>query len=195
MNEYLQNIEKSLQCDVPILTLIGTFAAIDIIAALDSEDGITSTLKFKQWFEKFLPGYLGKATSNDYHNFRCGLLHQLAGGRKGDSFHSLIFYPTESQIQAHLSVFSIENEKYFSIKLTEFVADVIKAIRKCVNESSNYEKHKDSIITLHPNGIPALNWIGTIHGKPPAVIASAKMESMSPKKFLKKEKNKDQGAL
>lgn len=188
MNEFLQNIEKSLQFDVPILTLLGTFTAIDIIAALDSEDGVTSTVKFEQWFEKFLPGYIGKATSSDYHNFRCGLLHQLTGGRKGDSFHSLIFYPMESQIQAHLSVFSIGNEKYFSINLTEFVADVVKAIKKCMNESLNYEKHKDSVITLHPNGIPALNWIGTINGNPPAVIASAKMGSPSPKKFSKKEK-------
>ena len=187
MNELLQNLEKSLKCDIPVLTLLGTFAAIDIIAALDSKDGISSATKFEQWLEKFLPLYIEKASPRDFHNFRCGLLHQLAGGREEDTFSSLVFYPRESQVQAHLSVFSSNNEKYFFINLEYFVINVINAIKNCIKNSLYYETHKDSIFTLHPNGIPALNWIGSVNRKPLAVIASAR-RSPSPKKSGKKSK-------
>lgn len=184
MNEFLQNLENSLCSNIPILTLIGAFAALDIIAALDSEDGLATSSKFKKWFEKYLPQYTKMVTSNDYHNFRCGLLHQLTGGRIEDSFHSLAFYLKDCQIQAHLTITSENKEKYLFINLEKFVEDVVYAIRKCIGESLYYEKHKESVITLHPNGIPALNWMGVINGKPPSVITSAKRGS-SPNKDKK----------
>ena len=46
MEYYLNQLENSLEHDLPLLTLIGTFAVIDMIAALDSDDGITTSTKF-----------------------------------------------------------------------------------------------------------------------------------------------------
>ncbi len=200
MEYYLDQLKRSLSQDLPLLSLLGAFTTIDVISAIDSEDGKTSASKFCSWFREYLPNYevspgIKKIYSQkqtekqgqdplvkakDYHNFRCSLLHQLTGSREGDLFASLAFFQKRSQVQAHLSIL----HGYFFICLELFIEDIIKATQCCMEKSSYYPIHKESIITLHPEGLSSINNLIKL-GQSLPVIASKTRGAAKPSNWKK----------
>lgn len=73
-------VERALSAKLYYLALVLTLSLPDVCAALASDDGQTSGLKYKAWCDAwFLPAY-PQITSLDLYSMRCGVVHQ---GRLG----------------------------------------------------------------------------------------------------------------
>lgn len=150
MEYFISNLENSLHLDLPLLSLAGAFILIDAISALNTEEGIATSINFKNWIKQYLPQYLIMDISEqDYYKLRCSLLHQLSGSREDASISTILFLPKASPIQGHMNRLN----GALHLDITTFIKDVAKAAKKCISESIHYNTHKDKVITLHENGL------------------------------------------
>ena len=77
MRDLLAQIRAALDGNLYYLALFVTLAVPDICAALDSDTGEASAVKYKRWFDSNLGSLYGEAfTGEDCYHFRCSLLHQ-----------------------------------------------------------------------------------------------------------------------
>ena len=160
MEYFISELEKTLDIDLPLLSLAGAFILIDSISARNTEDGIASGPKFKNWLQNYLPNYVKMGVSmDDWYKFRCVLLHQLSGSDDSTAIPTLLFFLKSGPIQGHMNRIN----DAFNFDIPTFVKDTIQAARNCINQSVYYKSHANKIITLHKKGLtPYANGIPVI---------------------------------
>lgn len=149
---YLGEVESATDAGFYRLALMGALTVPDIMAALDSEDGVTNGARYKEWFEDNarhffetdipdLPDWLkGKIRElpkpelvfdgEACWSFRCAFLHQ-ARTEHPAGFDNIVFVePGASTNTFHLNYLG----KVLNIDLRIFCASMVQAAREWLAE-------------------------------------------------------------
>lgn len=98
LSHLLDEINSAAKGGFPFLAVAMAVALPDICVSLASEDGRTSSDRYKAWCKANLESELKYATADDLYSMRCGVLHN---GRFGDLKHNvarLVFVPSGSAV-------------------------------------------------------------------------------------------------
>lgn len=165
MKTLLDQIEKGLESNLYHLTLFVALCVPDICSALESDDGLTTGLKYRNWIEEYLvkarPEKYGDRLSAEHiWQFRCSLLHQGTTKHKKTEYKRILFFEpgTQTSIQGlHCCIVGSETEeKSLVIDLIQFCNDIVLSAKKWLenNQSNkNYIKNYEKLIKSYPNGI------------------------------------------
>lgn len=134
MNILIEQLEKSLELDVPVLSLMGTVTLIDICAAINSPNGKTSGQKFINWYENYIGIHFFMFDGHECYALRCKLLHQGKADYSHDKMNSFF---KNGKILFNVSKGTIHNcnaNGYYYLDPKEFIRIVINGVKKMGRE-------------------------------------------------------------
>lgn len=146
-NEILGAIEAGFYC----LPVVLAAALPDMCAALESDDGRSSAVKYKAWFNRWVSHKMTFISADDCYSFRCGVVHQ---GRMGNLQHNVarILFPLPS---SNYFANNLVNDAYL-YGVREFCTDMVD----CTNDwyaakadDANVLNNAKNLMRIHPNGM------------------------------------------
>ncbi len=167
MRELLNQIQKGLKQNLYFLSLFTTLTIPDICSAMESEDGLTTSDRYKKWFNAYMvkrePQKYGddkNLTATACWNFRCAILHQGRSKHKNLSYKRILFIEPPNlhgigSIQACICGADTE-ENALLINVEKFCGDIIQSANEWLrnNEKSDiYKKNYQYLIKRYPNGL------------------------------------------
>jgi hypothetical protein len=152
MEWILKEMERGLSGGHYFLALVLALTIPDICSALESDDGETNGVAYKNWYQ----AHLGEAywlAANDCWNLRCSLLHQGRSDHPKSGFERVIFtLPHPDQMVFHNNVFGV-----VQLDLIEFCRQMSAAARRWLattEESGLVQKNMDRLVRHYPAGFP-----------------------------------------
>ncbi|MFA5084196.1 MAG: hypothetical protein WC475_02335 [Candidatus Paceibacterota bacterium] len=167
MKDFLTQIKIGLEQNLYFLSLFAALTIPDICSAMESEDGLTTGNKYKNWFDKYMvknePEKYGTGknfTSDDCWNFRCAILHQGRSNHEKSDYKRILFIEPPNlhgigSIHACI-VGAYTEEKSLLINVEKFCFDIIKSANEWMRENENsdiYKKNYQNLIKRYPKGI------------------------------------------
>jgi len=173
MNLLLEQLESSLESKNYYISLFTVLTLPDIAGAMDSENGLSTGAKYKQWFEtwvrpRFIDLLLETVPENAKEHiskmenpldgeacylFRCSLLHQGKTVHPKNKYSRIIFI--EPGATGNTIHYSIMNDA-LCIDLISFCKEMIMGVRLWLKEVENSElyiqNYKD-FVKRHPIGL------------------------------------------
>ena len=144
MDEYIRQLRATYEAELYYFSLMGCMTLIDTCSALNSSNGDTTGLLFKNWFNNYLPEYVNNNlddaisfSADECWKFRCRLLHQ---GRSRIDAISMNSNVKSGKISFRIGPgtfhrCNFEGIYYLDIKI--FMEDVIKGVLKWRKDTEN----------------------------------------------------------
>ena len=172
MDEFLLQIENTLQAGSYYASLFMCLCIPDICAALESVTGEANGALYKAWFNanvKTRPEragiaqvtYAPKFDGHEAYLLRCAALHQgqLAnlgtGGRAGSRYTRIIFVEPHRGV-VHLGTSEYPGDLALILDLKEFCTDMILSARNWLSQVQGIEPFETNYARMfkrHPHGI------------------------------------------
>lgn len=154
MKDIITQVETALKVNLYYLALSVSLTLPDICAALESEDGKTSGLKYANWFDKYVaPKCYGKLTGQQCYKFRCSMLHQGSSQNPQTSYSRIMFYEPRN-FGAIFHWGTVNDALLIDVRL--FCFDIIDGVNRWLKDVENnpsYNKNLTKMIKRHPEGI------------------------------------------
>lgn len=154
-------IAKSVEAGLYSLPIFMAAAIPDMCAALESEDGRTSSSKYRAWFDKWAFSRMSLITAEDCYKLRCGLIHQgKLGGMTGGIKQIIFLLPSKMFARFANNRF---NDTY-AYSIDSFCDDMMASSNDWWREMANDTQVKENakhVLKLHPDG-----WSGVVSGVP-----------------------------
>jgi hypothetical protein len=150
----LSEIERALAQGLYYLAIMLSLAPPDICAALQNEDGRSTTDGYKRWFELHLAAKFFMFTADDCFSLRCGVLHQGKMGimKRGAEFERVLFTAPDTPGYVH-------NNKFpgaVNFDTPTFCRDIMESVRDWFHNAMNdpiVKKNLPSLVQYRPNGL------------------------------------------
>jgi len=156
-DEILKAIDAGLN-SVPIFM---SAAIPDMCAALESDDGRSTAVKYQAWFEKWAAHRMSLMTAEDCYSLRCGLIHQgRLGGLKGAV--SRVVFPLPNP--AFVTLANCKFNDVYVYDISRFCSDMISSSNdwwQASKDNSTVLKNAQHVLKVHPTG-----WGNAISGLP-----------------------------
>jgi hypothetical protein len=173
MNLLLTQLENSLKSENYYISLFTALTLPDIAGAMDSENGLATAQKYKNWFEswarprfmelllKTIPEH-ARAHISHMENpldgeacylFRCSLLHQGRAVHPKNKYSRIIFM--EPRSTSNTIHYSIMNDA-LCIDLESFCKEMIMGVRlwlKHVESTDLFQQNYENFVKRHPTGL------------------------------------------
>jgi hypothetical protein len=165
MRLLLDQIEKGVDANLYYLSLFVSLCVPDICGALESENGLAGSDKYKKWIEQYLvkarPDKYGDQLSSEHiWQFRCSLLHQGRSKHNKSEYQRILFFEPGVEIGIlglHCCVVEAKTkDKSLIIDVRQFCGDIINGAKVWLenNQSNkNYIKNYKNLIKRYPKGI------------------------------------------
>ena len=98
MERILQEIEHAIKVNCFYLAIAMALTLPDICAALESPNGETDNVKYKNWYRAHLSSHFGWLSDIDCYSLRCGVVHQGRFGNKSLQYGRVVFTLPHSNI-------------------------------------------------------------------------------------------------
>jgi hypothetical protein len=122
MERLIAEVRAAYRANLFTLSLQGCLVLVDICGALESSDGRSTGLRFKQWFETNVVPSGTFVTPEDAWLLRCGMLHQ--GRSSSSAYKSIVFsLPDGRNNTFHNLVF----REILNVDLGHFIEEVLGA--------------------------------------------------------------------
>jgi hypothetical protein len=154
MDDFIEDIEFSVQHRRWLLALAGALALPDICAAMQSQNGQTTGSKYKNWVRTHLADTYPRLDPDEMYRMRCSLLHQ--GTSSTIKYSRIIFLGPDSNLWIHNGLIEHGDQSVLVLDLPTFCSDVIAAVnawREAVKETANYRRNIDTMMRWRPEGI------------------------------------------
>lgn len=141
----------------------------DICGALESDNGVATGNKYKDWFNKYVAhAYTNKDreifTAEDCYYFRCSLLHQGTTYHPKSTYIRILFVEPDARNNIyHNNIF----ENALNIDVRIFCRDIISGAEKWlagIENNPNFMRNSSNFIRRHPNGFPPYIYGMTVIG-------------------------------
>jgi len=165
MRDLLAQIEDGLKQNLYYLSLFSVLTIPDICGAMESEDGIATGKKYKNWFNKYVvkraPDKYGDGknlTADICYYYRCSLLHQGRSQHKNIEYRRILFIePPLPTCDIHsCAIGTNTKDKSLLIDVQKFCNDIVKGAHEWLaknKNSNNYKKNYQGFIKRYPKGI------------------------------------------
>ena len=153
METILSEIERALDAGLYYLAIVLALTLPDICAALESNDGRTTSDKYKAWYDANLVDELGGLTAADCYSIRCGVVHQGRLGFPGKQFGRVIFSVPTSQ--GHIFHNNVINDA-LQFDAVLFTRTILNAVRGWVKRSAadpNVQANLPNLIQHRSQGL------------------------------------------
>lgn len=148
INEYIEQLRTTYECEAYYFTLMGTLTLIDICAALNSKDGETAGDKFKEWYETYVSDYHSNENLNfdsqKCWRFRCKMVHQGRPEHDVESTDVRILFCIDNA-QIHKCKSDCDGYYYYYLDIKIFMEDVIKGVKEWYQELGEENHVKENI--------------------------------------------------
>lgn len=173
MKLLLEQLESSLESGNYYISLFTALTLPDIAGAMDSENGLSTGAKYKQWYETWArPRFMdilmetipehAKEYMTEMENpfdgeacylYRCSLLHQGRTVHPKSKYARIIFIePGNTQMMMHYGTLN----DALCIDLASFCKELILGVRmwlKEVEHTEKYQRNYNDFVKRHANGI------------------------------------------
>ena len=153
METILSEIELAIKSKLYYLAVAMALTLPDICAALESEDGLTSSKKYKAWYSENLAEKYPRMTDVDCYSLRCGVLHQGRCGHPNSQYGRVIF--TIPNAQRNVFHNNIINDA-LNLDAPQFCADVVQSVRDWFVGSQhlvNVKANLPNLVRFRPHGL------------------------------------------
>ena len=154
MKDFLEQIQIGLKANLYYLSLFVALTIPDICGALGSENGLASSGKYKDWFDRYVADkYGGFLTAEDCYLFRCSLLHQGSTQHPKSGYSRVIF--VEPSATTNVFHCNIMNDA-LNIDVRIFCNDIIEGAKIWLRQFEGtelYKKNYGRFMSRHPNGL------------------------------------------
>ena len=146
----------------------------DIAGALDSDDGLATGQKYKDWFEEYIrpqfadvvresmppemaqhiPAMNNPLTGDACYQFRCSLLHQGSTQHPQSPYSRIIFI--EPGATTNVVHYGIMNDA-LCIDLKSFCKEMIRGAKQWLDSiegSEQFERNYNLFVKRYPTGLP-----------------------------------------
>ena len=154
MKDFLEQIQIGLKTNLYYLSLFAALAIPDICGAVGTEDGLASSDKYKDWFNKYVAHkYEGFLTADDCYLFRCSLLHQGSSQHPKSGYSRVLF--VEPSATTNVFHCNIMNDA-LNIDVRIFCNDIVEGVKVWLQqyeETELYKKNYGKFMSRYPNGL------------------------------------------
>lgn len=156
MDDLLEQIEASYDAGHLYLALFCTLALPDICGAISSPDGVTTGVRYREWFDKHVaPKYQGIFDGSNCYAFRCAVLHQGKAEHRNLGYERVVFLAPADRAQYFMHK-NILNDA-LNLDLIEFCNDIVDGVRQWMRTASadpSYQKNMATFLKRHKGGLP-----------------------------------------
>lgn len=152
LNELSKQIISSIENGSYYTGLMTLLNIPDICGALSSENGESSGVKYKAWFDRYVSfNYQGRFNGESCYRLRCGTLHQGKAMHEKMGYSRIIFMPPSTSF-FHNNIIS----DAFNLDLIRFANEMIDGLNSWFQESENSEFFKRNFqhfLRVYPDGL------------------------------------------
>jgi hypothetical protein len=136
-----------------------TITLPDICAGLESDDGTTSSSKFKAWYRDNLEEHIPLLTDSDAYSLRCGIVHQGRLGHPKLQYDRLVFFlpgPVRLKKGAIHQISTNPDVSSCSYSVEAFCDEIVAAVRRWYElkkADPNVLANLPRLVRLHPDGL------------------------------------------
>ena len=151
MNDYLNQIQTSIDSNLYYVALFASLALPDICGAIDAEDGQATAERYRAWFDKYVaPKYRSSdtqfLTGEDCYFFRCSLLHQGSSQHPRSTYSRVLFVePTATSNVFHCNVMN----DALNIDVRIFCSDFISSAAPMVGRGKWHRSFQEKLQQIY----------------------------------------------
>lgn len=153
MLEYLLNeIELALQNHLFFIALQSALTIPDICAALESDNGKTTRVKYAEWYNVNVKQENDFLTGEECYLYRCSCVHQGVGTGKLETYSRIVFLYPNSCFTTHNNVLN----DALNIDIILFCKQILSCTRQWLLDNQNnsiVKRNYQNLIKIYPEGL------------------------------------------
>ena len=153
MDTVILEIDNALNKRLYYLGVVMALMLPDICAALESSNGKTSPMRYKNWYNKNLAAKYPNLTTDDCYSLRCGVVHQGRLGHPNMQYERVLF--TVPNAQNNVFHNNIVNNA-LNLDATIFCRDMIESALQwfyVAQNNSNVQANLLHLVQFRPQGL------------------------------------------
>ncbi len=155
MEEFLEQIDASCKIGHFYLALFCCLALPDICGAISSDDGISKSHRYKEWFDAYVASkYEGNFDGSDCYAFRCAALHQGRSDHKNLNYSRIVFLIPSGTNRSHMHN-NVLNDA-LNLDVIEFCHDMVTAVRTWMRSETSkpaFQRNMATFLRRHKGGL------------------------------------------